>query len=79
MPRKYIAEMVMDRIAASKVYKKEAYTDATPLEYYNRTEKYITIHPETKKLLHKILKMLAVKGEAYTFAYIRKVLLKKGY
>ena len=56
MPAKYVAEMVMDRIAASKVYKKEAYTDATPLEYYNRTEKYITIHPETKKLLHKILK-----------------------
>ena len=56
MPAKYVAEMVMDRIAAS-----------------------ITIHPETKKLLHKILKMLAVKGEAYTFAYIRKVLLKKGY
>ena len=79
MPARYVAEMVMDRIAASKVYKKEAYTDATPLEYYNRTEKYITIHPETKKLLHKILKMLAVKGEAYTFAYIRKVLLKKGY
>ena len=79
MPAKYVAEMVMDRIAASKVYKKENYTDSAPLEYYERTKKYITIHPATRAELYKILKMLSVKGEAYTFAYIRKVLLKRGY
>lgn len=79
MPAKYVAEMVMDRIAASKVYKKEAYTDSAPLEYYERTKEYITIHPQTRALLYKILKMLSVRGEAYTFAYIKKVLLKKGY
>lgn len=78
MPAKYVAEMVMDRIAASKVYKKEAYTDSAPLEYYELTKKHITIHPETRRLLYKLLKMLSVKGEAYTFAYIKKVLLKKG-
>lgn len=78
MPAKYVAEMVMDRIAASKVYKKEAYTDSAPLEYYERTKKYITIHPQTRALLYKILKMLSVKGEDYTFAYIRKVVLKRG-
>lgn len=78
MPAKYVAEMVMDRIAASKVYKKEAYTDSSPLEYYELTKKYITIHPKTRRLLYKILKMLSVKGESYTFAYIKKVLLKKG-
>ena len=79
MPAKYVAEMVMDRIAASKVYKKEAYTDSAPLEYYERTKEYITIHPQTRALLYKILKMLSARGEAYTFAYIKKVLLKKGY
>ena len=79
MPAKYVAEMVMDRIAASKVYKKENYTDSAPLEYYERTKKYITIHPATRAELYKILKVLSVKGEAYTFAYIRKVLLKRGY
>ena len=33
MPDKYIKEMVSDRIAASKIYKKDAYTDASPVEY----------------------------------------------
>lgn len=36
MPLKYLVEMVMDRIAASKVYKGDAYTDACPWEYYAR-------------------------------------------
>ena len=33
MPRNYIAEMVMDRICASKVYHPESYTNRAPLEY----------------------------------------------
>ena len=78
MPLKYVVEMVMDRIAASRVYKGAAYTDRSPLEYFNLTKDYILIHPETKALLEKLLKMLARRGQAYTFAYIRKVLLPKG-
>ena len=31
MPRRYVAEMVMDRIAASKVYLKDNYTDDAAL------------------------------------------------
>ncbi len=31
MPRRYFAEMIMDRIAASKVYKGADYTDGAPL------------------------------------------------
>ena len=34
MPRNYIAEMVMDRICASRVYHPESYTDHAPLEYF---------------------------------------------
>ena len=79
MPPKYVAEMIMDRIAASKVYKGKNYKNSDPMAYFNITKDYIVIHPETKKELHKILRMLEVRGEEYTFAYIRKVLLKKGY
>ena len=32
MPVKYVLEMFMDRIAASKTYQKEKYTDASPLQ-----------------------------------------------
>lgn len=78
MPLNYVVEMMMDRIAASRVYKKENYTDRSPLEYYNLTKDYALIHPETRKLLERLLKMLAARGQDYTFRYIRKVLLPKG-
>lgn len=77
MPVKYVVEMLMDRIAASKVYNKERYTDSSPWEYYAKGRDKVPLHPETKKLLEKLLCMLSVKGEDYTFAYIRKKLLHK--
>jgi len=77
MPVRYVAEMMMDRIAACKVYKGKEYTDSSPLEYYHREKKFIVIHPETRRLLEKLLVMLSKKGERRTFAFIRK-LLKQG-
>ena len=50
---------------------------AAPLEYYEYTKNYITIHPRTRALLEKLLHMLKDQGEEATFAYLRK-LLKKG-
>ena len=76
MPKKYIAEMVMDRIAASKVYMGKNYTDASPLQYYYRGTDRAPIHEETRKILLDILNMLAEKGEKETFQYVRKTLLK---
>lgn len=75
MPVKYVVEMFMDRIAASKVYNKERYTDASPWEYYAKGKDTTPLHPKTKALLEKLLRMLARRGEAATFAYIRKKLL----
>lgn len=78
MPRKYIAEMIMDRISASKTYHPETYTDASPLEYFeNGKEKLWFIHPDTSDQIEYLLKMLAEKGEEETFAYIKNVYLKK--
>ena len=77
MPLRYVVEMVMDRIAASKVYKGGDYTRKSPLEYYEREKPFILMHQETRALLEKLLRMLAEKGEERTFASIRK-LLKKG-
>ena len=77
MPLQYVIEMVMDRIAACRVYKGKDYTDGAPWEYYEKTRRFITIHPETRALLERLLWMLKKKWEKRTFAYIRK-LLKKG-
>lgn len=79
MPVKYVVEMFMDRIAASKTYLGEQYTDRAPLEYYEKGAAHLgnMIHPDTAALLHRLLKMLAAEGEEKTFAYIRQVVLKK--
>lgn len=72
MPDRYIAEMILDRIAACKVYQGAAYTDASPLEYYNKGTRHAPMHPETREKLERMLKMLAEKGERETFACIRR-------
>ena len=77
MPVKYAAEMFCDRIAASRIYNKEKYKDSDPLDYYIKGLGHYIMHPETDALLHKLLQMLADKGEEYTFEYIKKNVLKK--
>ena len=79
MPVKYVVEMFMDRVAASKNYRGEQYTDRDPLEYYEKGAARLgdMIHPDTAALLHHLLKMLAEKGEERTFEYIRKKVLRK--
>ncbi len=69
----------MDRVAASKTYLADAYTDQAPLQYYEKGAAKLgnMIHPETAKLLHDLLQMLAQKGEEETFKYIKKNILKK--
>ena len=76
MPRKYIAEMIMDRIAACKVYQGENYTADAPLKYYLRGKDPAPLHPFTRKWLEKFLHMLAEEGEEKTFAYMKNVFLK---
>ncbi len=73
MPVKYVKEMFCDRVAASKIYMKEKYNDASPLEYFMRAKKTRTIHSETSAILEYLLKMLRDRGEEYTFAYIRRL------
>ncbi len=77
MPEKYIAEMIMDRIAASKVYQGKNYTNDAPLKYYLLGKDRIPIHPQTAETLEKMLRMLADKGEKETFQCIRRELLHK--
>ena len=78
MPRNYVAEMVMDRISASRNYLGDAYTDQEPLKYYLKgKDKMWFVHPQTRRELEGFLRMLAAYGEARTFSYMRRVYLKK--
>lgn len=79
MPVKYVIEMFVDRISASKNYRGDQYTDSDPLEYYNKRKHYMVIHDDTRKQLEILLHMLAEKGEEETFSYIRRHILRNNY
>lgn len=79
MPRVFLAEMVMDRIAACKIYHGAAYRDGDALEYLERSceaRETTMMHPNTKRQLIFLLTMLREKGEKETFRFIREVVLK---
>lgn len=71
MPRRYLAEMLCDRIAASKIYKGDAYTDASPLEYLLHGALRDSMHPQTLELLIRFLTQLRDEGEDAMFASLR--------
>ena len=75
MPERYVVEMFIDRVAASKNYNKENYTDDMPLKYYQSGNPGSFMHKETNELLEKLLYMLADEGEAKTMQYIRKEII----
>ena len=76
MPRRYLAEMVADRLAACKVYEGEAFTNESPLRYLMRSREKDLMHPQTRKELEYLLTMLRDRGEKETFRYIKKEVLK---
>ena len=75
MPRKYLAEMVMDRRAACMTYQGKDYTDASALRYYERGLERNFMHEQTNRELQFLLTMLAEKGEKETFRYIKEVVI----
>ena len=75
MPRRYLVEMVMDRIAACKVYQGKDYTDGSALAYLLKGRERIRMHRQTQQELEYILTMLRDAGEEKTFAYIKSDVL----
>ena len=76
MPLKYVVEMFIDRISASKNYQKENYTDRSALTYYEKGKGHYMMHKDTEAMLVYLLTMLAVKGEKETFRFVKNEVLK---
>ena len=76
MPAEYFAEMFCDRVAACKIYLKEKYTDASPLEYYltHKRENYMS--DRTKDKLKYFLMHLKDFGEEKTFQVLKDQLIR---
>ena len=76
MPRRYLAEMVMDRRAACMTYQGKNYHPGAELEYLEKSKERLLLHPETLRQLEYILTMLKDQGERVTFRYLREEVLK---
>lgn len=79
MPRVYFTEMVMDRIAACKIYHGKNYREGDALDYFvmsQEAQEASVMHPQTQRELVYILTMLRDQGETETFRFIREVVLK---
>ena len=66
--------MVCDRVAASQIYLGDRYTDASAWEYYKRSRDHYLMHPESRAMLEKLLKMVRDDGQDRTFAYMKALL-----
>lgn len=78
MPRRYVAEMLMDRIAASKTYLKQDYTRHEPLKYFQKGKGHYLMNRQTARELERMLKILDRQGEQALFRFVRDYYLK-GY
>ena len=76
MPRRYLVEMVMDRIAACKTYRRGSYDDGAALDYLERSKERALMHPQTLRQLTFLLTMLKERGEEETFHYIKYTVLR---
>ncbi len=77
MPTRYVLEMLCDRIAASKIYKGEEYSDQDPWNYYDRSRTYVVMHPTTRALLERLLTKLAEEGESAVIEMARTMVKEK--
>lgn len=74
MPRKYVAEMFCDRLAASKNYNRKHFESSYPYDYF--IKEHLNMHEETYHDILMLLEMYRDKGEKETFRYIRRIYLK---
>ena len=79
MPKRYVAEMFCDRIAACRVYQGDRYTDASPYDYYQKSKDHILINQETSDLLDRWLLLLKEHGEEAALPQIRQELKDPEY
>lgn len=78
MPKKYVAEMFCDRLAASKVYRGRDFDPGDPYKFFLRgKQRRLLLHPNTEALLETILLTLRDQGEDAAFDYVRREVLGK--
>ena len=62
IPSRYVIEMICDWIGAGRVYSKEKWTQAEPLNYYYKVRAGRHFHPETERLIVQMLEIIRDEG-----------------
>ena len=70
IPYKYVAEMICDKLAASKVYNGKNWTKSSEIEYWNIEKNKIELNKHIEEMLTEVFEKVAEKG-------IEPVLTKK--
>jgi len=71
MPKKWVKELLCDRVAASKIYQGKNYTNQHPLSYFLRGNTNRFIADETAQAVENFLRILAEDGEELFFQTLR--------
>ena len=62
IPSRYVIEMICDWIGAGKVYNNGEWTQADPLSYYTKVRAGRHFHPDTERLIIKLLEGVRDNG-----------------
>lgn len=66
-------ESVIDRISASKVYKKDKYNVGEPLRFFVNSKEYKVMNPKTVEQITYLLKYLQENGEEKALAFYKSL------
>ena len=66
IPKKYMAEMFVDRVSAGKIYNGDKFDQKSPLEYFEHGIGASIMCEASRDYLLNLLRMYAEKGEKYT-------------
>ena len=72
IPKKYMAEMFVDRVSAGKIYNGDEFDQKSPLEYFEHGIGASIMCEASRDYLLNLLRMYEKKSEKYTFAYLKK-------
>ena len=73
MPFNYVIECVLDKIAASKVYKKQDYTIEYPYEFFMNSYELHVMNQVTARQIAKLLSYLKENGEEKALKYYKEL------
>lgn len=76
MPFNYVLESVLDKIAASKVYKKNNYSIDYPYEFFEKSYEIHVMNQNNAKQIETLLIYLKDNGEEKTLEYIKQLYKK---